>query len=119
MQPQNMPIRIIDDFISIQDLKQLAKERFGDMVKAVVDLDKGIMVVGAELHADEEAVLLEHGSNQENLWGFNIYVDEPRESWLEYNSMINIRPSQNNPSRDIQNKEIQNRIIEVVNKLVK
>jgi hypothetical protein len=100
-------------------LKTLAQERFGNMVKAVADLEKGIMAVGGELHADEEAILLEHGSKQENLWGFNIYIDEPRESWLEYNSMINIRPSQGNPSRDIQNDEVKHKIIEIVNKLVK
>jgi len=114
-----MPIKIVDDFISITDLKALAKERFGDMVKGVVDLEKGVMALGAELHADEEAVLLEQGSKQDNLWGFNIYVDEPRESWLEYNSMINIRPSQNNSSRDIQSKEIQDKITEIVNRQVK
>jgi hypothetical protein len=114
-----MSIKIVDNNISIAELKALAKELFGDMVKGVVDLEKSIMALGAELHADEEAVLLEQGSKQENLWGFNIYVDEPKESWLEYNSMINIRPSQNNPSRDIQSKEIQDKITEIVNRLVK
>jgi len=114
-----MPIKIVDNNISIAELKALAKERFGDMVKGVVDLEKSIMALGAELHADEEALLLEQGSIQDNLWGFNIYVDQPRETWLEYNSMINIRPSQNNPSRDIQSKEIQDKITQIVNKLVK
>src|SRR3989344_1532174 len=113
-----MPIRIVDSFISIADLKALAKERFGDMIKGVADLEKGILALGGELHADEEALLLEQGSKQENLWGFNIYIDQPRESWLEYDSMINIRPSQNNPSRDIQSEEIKNKITEIVNKLV-
>jgi len=117
--PKNMPIKIVNEFISISDLKTLAQERFGDMVKAVVDLETGIMAVGGELHADEEALLLEQGSKQENLWGFNIYIDQPRESWLEYDSMINIRPSQNNPSRDIQSEEIKNKITEIVTKLVK
>lgn len=114
-----MPIEIVNEFISISDLKTLAQERFGDMVKAVVDLETRIMAVGGELHADEEALLLEQGSKQENLWGFNIYIDQPRESWLEYDSMINIRPSQNNPSRDIQSEEIKNKITEIVTKLVK
>jgi hypothetical protein len=111
-------IKIVENFITIADLRELAKHRFGDMVKAVVDLEKKIMSVGAELHADEEALLLEHGSKQENLWGFNIYFDQPRETWLEYNSMINIRPSQNNTSRDIKNEEIKNKISEIVNQLV-
>ncbi len=114
-----MPIKIIDISISIDDLKALAKERFGDMVKVVVDLEKKVIAVGGELHADEEALLLEQGSKQENLWGFNVYIDEPRESWLEYNSMINIRPSQNNPSRDIQSEDIKKQIQKIINEIVK
>src|SRR3989344_3355059 len=111
-------IQLVENFISLADLRKLAQEQFGDMVKAVADLEKGIIAVGGELHADEEALLLEHGSKQENLWGFNIYIDQPKESWLEFDSMINLRPSQNNPSRDIQSEEIKNKITEIVNKLV-
>ncbi|MEO8065825.1 MAG: DUF5674 family protein [Candidatus Doudnabacteria bacterium] len=112
-------IQFVDKNISIAELKELAKQSFGDMVKAVADLEKRVIAFGGELHADEEAILLQQGSKQENLWGFNIYVDQPRESWLEYNSMINIRPSQNNSTRDIQNQELKDKITEIVNKLVK
>jgi hypothetical protein len=112
-------IKIIDKAILIADLRQIAKAGFGDMVKAVVDLETGIMAVGGELHADGEALLLDQGSRQENLWGFNIYVNEPQESWLEYNSMINIRPSQNNLSRDIQNEEIKQKINKIVEHMIK
>ena len=89
-----MSIRIIDQPVSRADLAEIAKERFGDMVKAVVDLDRGIMAIGGELHADEEAVLLEQGSKQEDLWGINLYPGAKDDSFLEYDSMINIRPSQ-------------------------
>jgi len=114
-----MPIKIIEQSISLAELQDLAKESFGDMVKVVIDLEKKIMAMDAELHADEEALLLDKGSKQENLWGFNIYVNEPRESWLEFNSMVNIRPSQNNPSRNIQSQEIKDKITLIVNQKVK
>ena len=118
--PQKMPdIIIVDNSISLADLKELAKQRFGDMVKGVVDVEKSVMAVGGELHADEEALLLEQGSKQDDLWGFNIYIDQSPDTWLEFNSMINIRPSQNNPSRDIQSDEMKNKVTEIVNRLVK
>ena len=112
-------IIIVDNSISLADLKELAKQRFGDMVKGVVDVEKSVMAVGGELHADEEALLLEQGSKQDDLWGFNIYIDQSPDTWLEFNSMINIRPSQNNPSRDIQSDEMKNKVTEIVNRLVK
>ena len=112
-------IRILSNPITVAELQAIAKERFGDMVKAVVDLDKKVMAIGGELHADEEAVLLDNGSQQRNLWGINIYVDQPRENWLEFDSMINIRPSQNNRSRTVENVTLQKKIIDVVNGLIK
>ena len=108
-------IKIIKEKISLEELKAVAKERFGDMVKCVVDLEQKIMAIGGDLHADEEAVLLEQGSKQENLWGINIYPDMPREEWVEFDSMINIRPRQNNRSRTVESPEIQKQIIEIIN----
>jgi len=111
-------IQIITTEISLSDLKKKAEERFGDMVKAVVDLEKGIMAIGGEMHADEEAVLLESGSKQQNLWGINLYPDNSGEDFVEFDSMINIRPRQGNRSRGVENEEVRKRILEVVNKLV-
>lgn len=111
-------MKIIENQITISELKVLAEEYFGDFVKAVVDIELGIAVFGGELHSDEEAVLLENGSDQFNLWGINIYPDEPRDKWIEFDSMINIRPRQNNRSRSVEDESIQKRIIETVNKLV-
>lgn len=111
-------MRMIDAPLSLAELKQIANERFGDMVKAVVDVEKGRMAVGAELHADEEAELLSSGSQQNQLWGINIYVDQPREGWIEFDSMINIRPSQGNRSRSVEDEEMQRNIKEVVNRLI-
>jgi len=111
-------IRLIDNKISVMDLKKIAEERFGDIVKAVVDLEKGIMVIGGEMHADEEAILLEKESKQENLWGINLYPDNVGEDFVEFDSMINIRPRQGNRSRGVEDVNIQKKIREVVKKLV-
>lgn len=111
-------IRIVKEKISLVELKQIAEERFGDMVKGVVDLGKGIMALGGEMHADEEAVLLNNGSKQENLWGINLYPDVSGEDFVEFDSMINIRPRQNNRSRNVEDEETRRQILVVVNKLV-
>lgn len=110
-------IIIITKTISKKELKQLAKKRFGDLVKAVVDIKRGIMAVGGELHADEEAELLKNDSKQHNLWGVNLYPDEPKEKQIEFDSVINIRPSQNNRSRDVENPEIKEKIKSIIRNL--
>ncbi|MBI2984995.1 MAG: hypothetical protein HYY50_05235 [Candidatus Kerfeldbacteria bacterium] len=110
-------MKLVEQSISKDELLALAKERFGDMVKAVVDIERGVMVVGGELHADAEQRLLEHGSNQTDLWGINIYPEKPRAEWIEFDSMINIRPSQGNRSRSVEDEGIRRRIIGIVNRL--
>ena len=113
-----MPIKIIENKITKAELKEIAENQFGDFVKAVVDLEKGIMAIGAELHADEEATLLERGAQQKNLWGVNLYPEKSGDEWIEFNSMINIRPSQGNTSRSVEDPKIQEKIREVVAKRV-
>jgi len=93
---------------------------FEYLVKTVVDIEKEIMVVDAEMHADEEEFLLEAGSEQANLWGINIRPKKlPDGNWIEFDSMINIRPSQGNRSRDVHDPKIREKITKIVNKLVK
>ena len=111
-------MKLIKDKINLKDLTEIANERFGDMIKAVVDIDLEIMVIGGDLHADEEAMLLYAPSNQENLWGINIYVEKPITERIEFDSVINIRPRQNNRSRDVVDLIIRKQIIEIVNKLI-
>lgn len=111
-------MKIITAPISLAELKTIAQERFGDMVKAVVDIEKKCMVIGGELHADEEAMLLDKGSTQSNVWGINVYPDQPRNSWIEFDSMINIRPSQNNRSRSIESGALREQIATIVNELI-
>lgn len=111
-------IYIITDKISLTELKKIAEERFGDLVKTVVDIEKNIMAIGGEMHFDEEQLLLEQGSNQENLWGINLYPDLTGEDFVEFDSMINIRPRQNNRSRNVEDQELRKKIITIVQKLV-
>ena len=114
-----MNIRVITEPITKAELAVIAKERFGDLVKCVVDVEKGIMAIGGELHADEEAILLEQGSVQNNLWGINLYPDIEGDDWIEFDSMINLRPSQNNRSRGVEDAEIRENIITIVNQLTR
>jgi len=112
-------VRIVRDKISREDLKQLAERWFGgEFVKAVVDVEQSIMAVGGELHADEEALLLEEGSKQSNLWGINIYPAKTGDEWIEFDSMVNIRPRHNNRSRGVEDPVIRKKIVAVVSNLV-
>ncbi|MBI3442904.1 MAG: hypothetical protein HY007_03995 [Candidatus Sungbacteria bacterium] len=96
----------------------MAAGQFGDWIKAVVDVKQGLMVIGGELHADMEAVLLGQGSRQEDVWGINLYPAQAGEDWIEFNSMINVRPSSGNRSRGVENLETQERIRSVVKKWI-
>jgi len=107
------------DPISLDELRRLAAERFGDLVKAVIDLERGIMIVDAELHADQEAELLAGGSQQRDLWGINFYPELPESDWLEFDSMINIRPSFGNRSRGVDDPTTRERIAAMVRGLVR
>jgi len=104
--------------ISMDSLRQIATERFGDMIKTVVDLPRGIMIIDADLHSDEEAELLATGSKQQDLWGINLYPELSPVDWLEFDSMINLRPSFGNRSRNVDDPSIRERIRDVVDRLV-
>ena len=112
-----MEIRVVRVSISRDELTEIAKQQFGDMVKAVVDMEQGIMAIGGELHSDEEAVLLDQGSAQRHLWGINLYPDKPLTEWIEFDSMINVRPSGGNRSRYVESSEIREAVIRIVNQL--
>jgi len=112
-------IIIVTDQISRSDLVEMAKSNFGDLVKGVVDIVKHSMAVNGELHADEEELLIEHGSKQYDLWGINLYPNNTEGDWIEFDSMINIRPSRGNRSRYVEDQETRKKIIEIVNRLVK
>jgi hypothetical protein len=111
-------IRIVRERLTRAELVAMAQARFGDMVKAVVDVARGVMAVSGELHSDEEALLLEDGSRQADLWGINLYPGESGPDWIEFDSMINVRPSQNNRSRDVEDEATRAAIRRVVETLV-
>jgi hypothetical protein len=114
-----MVIRVIRDTILRDELTEIAKQQFGDMVKAVVDVEQGIMAIGGELHSDEEAILLDQGSAQRHLWGINLYPDKPLNEWIEFDSMINVRPSGGNRSRYVESQEAREVITRIVNRLAR
>ena len=112
-------MKIIKDKITLSELSKMAKNMFDNLIKAVIDIDKKIMVVDAPMHSDEEAELIKSGSKQVNLWGINLYPEKPGKDFVEFDSMINIKPNQGNRSRGIDDSAIQKKIIKIVRKLVK
>ena len=114
-----MGIRIVKDNIDREELKEIAERGFGELVKAVVDVEKGIMAIGGELHADEEALLVEEeGSNREYTWGINLYPEKEGDEIIEFDSMINIKPAYGNRLRSVEDSETQKKIREIIKKLV-
>jgi len=114
-----MEIKIVKKPIDKKELINIAKNQFGDLVKAVVDIEKEILAVGGEMHADEEILLIEkEGSNREYTWGINLYPGKSEEEWVEFDSIINLKPSLGNRSRGIDNPEIQEKIKNIIKRLV-
>jgi hypothetical protein len=113
-------MKIIDKSkkIKIEELKKLSKEMFGNLIKAVVDVEKEVMAIGGQLHSDEESLLLEKGSKQENLWGINLHPEMSKKDWIEFDSMINLRPNQNNLTRGVDSKKRREEIKRIVNSLI-
>ena len=114
----NNRMEIVADKIEMARLREMARNHFGDLVKAVVDVEKGVMVVDGELQADEERLLLENSSAKEDLWGINLYTDVEGPDWIEFDSMINLRPWQGNNSRGVDDAELRRRIVAIVEGLV-
>lgn len=101
--------------ISVEELTMMAEKMYGNMVKAVIDIKNNILIVDAELHADQEQFLLEQGSKQEDLWGVNLYPDKfGTTEFIEFDSMINIRPRQKNMSRGVEDLEIRRQIVSLI-----
>lgn len=112
-------MQLVKDKISVEELKKMSEKMFGDSVKAVVDIDQRVMVIDAAFHVDEEAMLLDAGSMQDNLWGINLYpANFTNEHWIDFDSMINIRPSSGNKSRSVEDMPLRKKIVAVVATLV-
>ncbi|MCL2493338.1 MAG: DUF5674 family protein [Clostridiales bacterium] len=101
--------------ISIEELKTLSEKMYEPLVKAVVDVERRVLVVDAGLHSDEELYLLEQGSSQQDLWGVNFWPDEyGTDNFVEFDSMINLRPGQGNRSRGVDDEAVRNLILQIV-----
>lgn len=111
-------IDVVHMAIARTRLREIAAGQFGDFVKAVVDVERGLMAIGGDMHADEESALLDNGSVQRNLWGINLYPDFPDDEWIEFDSMINVRPAAGNRSCDVESHAVRDKIRAIVEKLV-
>ena len=109
-------MQILRQKITREHLKTLAANTFVDMIKCVADVKQNLLAVDAELHADLESMLLENGSEQDYLWGFNLYPDETGDDFIEFDSLINIRSWQGNRSRDVEDENVREQIREIVSK---
>lgn len=107
-----------DQPMNAEQLRALVGRFFGDMVKLVVDVERQIVAVGGELHADAEALLLEDGSRQTNLWGANYYPGLGSEDCIQYTALINIRPAQGNRAMEVQDPEIRRKVQSIVHRLI-
>lgn len=111
-------MKIVDSIITRKELIEISLKLFKTMTKAVVDIEKGMLIVDAELHSDLENCLLENGSEQENLWGINLYPSKDKDDFIEWTSLINIRPHQDNFSMEVENPDIREKIKKVVFALI-
>ena len=115
---KTLAMQILQKSITRAELAALAQNTFGDMIKCVADVRQGLLALDAELHADLERLLLENGSAAEDLWGFNLYPGEEDEDFIEYDSLINIRSWQNNPTRDVLDPDIREAIKQIVEQFI-
>jgi hypothetical protein len=113
-------MKIIKEKIEIAELKEMSKKMFGDLVKAMVDVEKEIMAVDAPMHADLLEFLMEQeNSEPKDLWGINFYPEQTEDNFIEFDSMMNLKPGLGNKSRGVEDENIRKKIIQIVEKLIK
>ncbi|MFC2075507.1 DUF5674 family protein [candidate division KSB1 bacterium] len=106
-------IYILREKVTDKQLEEML-EVYEDYIKLAVDIRAGIIAGGGEMHADCAKELVDAGSEQENIWGANW---NPSQKQLDFGSLINIRPRQNNPSMDILDPPTKDAITEIVLKI--
>jgi hypothetical protein len=106
-------IVILSERIRREELERLVAAHFGDMVKYVVDVERGVLAIGGEMHAEAEQCLLEHGSRQKDLWGANYYPARGATDCIEYTSLINISPRRGNRSMELMDPALRQRVQEI------
>ena len=112
-------MQIIKQPVSLIEVWESRQTSFEEVLKIVVDINKNIIAVDAEMHADLEQLLLQDGSNQQNLWGANIYPLRNKDDQLEFTSLINIRPAMGNRSMEVMEPVIRKKMQIIVVYLLK
>ncbi len=113
-----MSVYILDEKISQEELVKIAKETFDSLVKGAADIEKEKIAIGGEWHSECQEALVGQGSGGQNVWGFNIHLDRPKESWLEFFSLINIKPSLGTKDMEIQDEGVRQAIKTIVDKFI-
>lgn len=111
-------ILIARERISRGELERLVRLYFGDMVKFVADVERAVAAVGGELHSDAEAMLLEAGSRQDDLWGGNYLPGRGEDGCIEYTSLINIRPARGNRGMLVQDALVRQKMRAIIFDLI-
>src|SRR3989338_5387174 len=110
---------VVKDTISVSALKALAHELYGDVIKAVADVRQGILGVGGEFHSEIERVLIEqYGAQRADTWGINLLLEKTGDDFIEFDSMINLKPSLGNRTRHVESEEIKEKILQIISRLV-
>ncbi len=114
-----MVSKIVKQKLSHEELATITKENYGDMMKVVVDIEKGICAVGGEFHAEGKKLLMEkEGCEAKNLYGARLYPWQSPENRLDYTSQINPRPEEGRNNATIEDKDLRKTIKAVINKLL-
>jgi hypothetical protein len=112
-------VQIVAGRITLAELSAIAEATFGDLVKAVADVRRGLLAVDAGMHSDLEALLLDAGSEQRDLWGINLYPAAfGTPGFLDFDSMVNLRPGQGNRTRSVEDPAIREAIKDLVARVV-
>lgn len=114
-------MKIIKDKIEISELKEICKNGpFVNLIKAVVDIEKKIMAIDAEVHAElREFLIREENSNHRYLWGINLVPDREDEGFIVFDSLINLKPGLGNKTRGVKDEKIREEITVIINHLIK
>jgi hypothetical protein len=108
-------IHIVRDPATPEQISEMAEAFAGSLVKLAVDVRRDILAGGGELHADCEQVLLEDGSQQENIWGADWY---PSTREVGFEALINIRPRQQNYGMEIQDRDVRAQVEAIVRRIM-
>lgn len=109
-----MNIVVVEKEISLAELMEVAQEFYKTMIKGVVDIEKEVVAFGGEYHIDANQKLIERDSKQKDIWGFNVYLDRPRGTWIEYTSLMNIRPSVDNTDMEVSDPKIREKMKRII-----